>query len=86
MVVDQRHDPQAKLWRLTVAPSHLAGVCPDCGGISAVRHQTPDRERLRSWAEGRCLSADRPGVYRRNTSNGSASSARRRVGRRPSVN
>ena len=27
-------------------------------------------ERLRSWADGRCLAADRPGIYRRSTSSG----------------
>lgn len=45
-VVDHRHDPQAKLWCFTVVPRHAAGVCPDCGGVSAARHQTRDRERI----------------------------------------
>lgn len=41
-------------------------------------------ERLRTWASGRCLSADRPGLYVRS---GSASgSTRRRVARDPSAN
>jgi SpoVK/Ycf46/Vps4 family AAA+-type ATPase len=41
-------------------------------------------ERLRNWAAGRCLSADRPGVYGR----GSAGTAKtgRRVSRDPSNN
>src|SRR5690606_27337882 len=52
--------------------------------VSATAAETV--ERLRSWAEGRCLSADKPGVYRRSSSNGSANPTRRRVGRGPSVN
>lgn len=52
--------------------------------VSATAAETV--ERLRSWASGRCLSADRPGVYRRTGGNGSASPSRRRVGRGPSVN
>ena len=40
-------------------------------------------ERLRTWASGRCLSADAPGIYRRESvGNGS----RRRVSRDPSAN
>jgi hypothetical protein len=41
-------------------------------------------ERLRNWAAGRCLSADKPGVYCR----GAAGSARsgRRISRDPSNN
>ena len=41
-------------------------------------------ERLRNWASGRCLSADRPGLYTRN----SGGSARRvaSIIRDPSVN
>ena len=34
-------------------------------------------ERLRNWASGRCLSADKPGIYRREDS----SEARRRISR-----
>ncbi|HEY1065799.1 MAG TPA: AAA family ATPase, partial [Pirellulales bacterium] len=41
-------------------------------------------ERLRAWASGRCLSADRPGVYRRDDK--PAASSRRRVDRNPSSN
>ena len=57
--------------------------------VSATAAETV--ERLRSWADGRCLSADRPGVYRRTSAtgpaaNGSAAPARRRVGRGPGVN
>jgi len=40
-------------------------------------------ERLRSWASGRCLSADQPGIYRRE---GQPSGARRRVSRDASTN
>lgn len=52
--------------------------------VSATAAETV--ERLRSWAEGRCLSADRPGVYRRTLSNGAVTPSRRRVGRGSSVN
>lgn len=52
--------------------------------VSATAAETV--ERLRGWASGRCLSADRPGLYRRTSSNGSAAPTRRRVGRGPSVN
>jgi len=34
-------------------------------------------ERLRNWASGRCLSADKPGIYRREDS----TEARRRISR-----
>jgi hypothetical protein len=40
-------------------------------------------ERLRSWASGRCLSAEQPGIYRRE---GNPSATRRRVSRDPSNN
>lgn len=48
-------------------------------------------ERLRRWASGRCLSADRPGVYRHDggTPTGdpqSGATPRRKVNRNPSVN
>lgn len=39
-------------------------------------------ERLRTWASGRCLSADQPGIYQRNAS----PTTRRRVSRDPSTN
>jgi hypothetical protein len=41
-------------------------------------------ERLRSWASGRCLSADRPGIYMRNS--GGSGSSGRSISRDPSVN
>jgi SpoVK/Ycf46/Vps4 family AAA+-type ATPase len=41
-------------------------------------------ERLRNWARGRCLSADRPGLYLRNS--GGSSPSGRSVSRDPSVN
>jgi SpoVK/Ycf46/Vps4 family AAA+-type ATPase len=41
-------------------------------------------ERLRSWASGRCLSADRPGVYTRGA--GAAVRPGRSVDRDPSAN
>ncbi len=40
-------------------------------------------ERLRTWASGRCLSAEKPGIYRREAA---AGSTRRRVSRDPSSN
>lgn len=40
-------------------------------------------ERLRTWADGRCLSAAHPGIYRRTRS---SSGTRRRVSRDPSAN
>jgi hypothetical protein len=39
-------------------------------------------ERLRTWASGRCLSADTMGIYQRS----GGSSARRRLKSDPSVN
>jgi hypothetical protein len=39
-------------------------------------------EKLRNWASGRCLSADRPGLYTR----GSAGSPGRPINRDPSLN
>jgi hypothetical protein len=41
-------------------------------------------ERLRQWADGRCLSAEQLGVYRSQAANNGAS--RRKVNRNPSVN
>jgi SpoVK/Ycf46/Vps4 family AAA+-type ATPase len=41
-------------------------------------------ERLRTWASGRCLSADQPGIYRHEKTPTSA--PRRKVNRDPSVN
>jgi hypothetical protein len=41
-------------------------------------------ERLRSWASGRCLSADRPGLYTRG--NGASPKPGRNVHRDPSSN
>ena len=44
-------------------------------------------ERLRSWASGRCLSAEQAGIYRHQTrSQASATGSRRKVNRDPSVN
>lgn len=40
-------------------------------------------ERLRTWASGRCLSANQPGVYQRDAGN---SKSRRRINRAPSNN
>ena len=40
-------------------------------------------ERLRNWASGRCLSADKPGIYRREDM---PSEARRRISRKASNN
>ena len=41
-------------------------------------------ERLRQWASGRCLSADRPGIYQKE--NSPSTSRRRRIHRDPSAN
>ena len=41
-------------------------------------------ERLRSWANGRCLSADQPGIY--SHCNGSGPKRRRKVTSKPSLN
>jgi predicted kinase len=41
-------------------------------------------ERLRNWASGRCLAADRPGIYSRNA--GGSSSSGRSISRDPSLN
>jgi SpoVK/Ycf46/Vps4 family AAA+-type ATPase len=41
-------------------------------------------ERLRVWASGRCLSADQPGIFRRDGAKGAK--ARRNIPRDPSVN
>ena len=41
-------------------------------------------EKLRSWASGRCLSANQPGIYMRNS--GGSGSSGRSVSRDPSVN
>ena len=41
-------------------------------------------ERLRNWASGRCLSADRPGLFTRNS--GGSSPSGRNVSRDPSLN
>jgi SpoVK/Ycf46/Vps4 family AAA+-type ATPase len=43
-------------------------------------------EKLRTWASGRCLAADRPGIYHHGNTTNSAPSARRRVSRGPSNN
>jgi hypothetical protein len=40
-------------------------------------------ERLRSWASGRCLSADKTGIYKFTSSNGKT---RRKIPRDPSLN
>lgn len=57
--------------------------------IQAAQHVVPvavtaaeSVDRLRSWASGRCLSADQPGIYRSDK----ATSSRRRVSRDPSNN
>ena len=41
-------------------------------------------EKLRGWASGRCLSADKPGIYAHR--NGSAPKRRRKVTGNPSLN
>ena len=41
-------------------------------------------EKLRNWASGRCLSADRPGLYNRNS--GGSGSSGRSISMDPSVN
>jgi hypothetical protein len=63
----------------------LLGVSP----VEAAQHVIPVAttaseavERLRTWASGRCLGADVPGIYRQTTS----SESRRRVRGGPSLN
>ena len=41
-------------------------------------------ERLRTWASGRCLSADKPGIYRRAAA--PATRSARKISRDPSAN
>src|SRR5690606_4912627 len=43
-------------------------------------------ERLRSWASGRCLSAEQTGIYQHEKSTAASSNSRRKVSRDPSVN
>lgn len=43
-------------------------------------------ERLRSWATGRCLDAERPGIYQRQSKDERPTAVRRRVNRDPSNN
>lgn len=44
-------------------------------------------ERLRSWASGRCLSADQPGIYHYQSQvDGASAGSRRKLNRSPSVN
>jgi hypothetical protein len=43
-------------------------------------------EKLRTWASGRCLSADHPGIYQHEVAATAAPPARRRVSRGPSNN
>ena len=40
-------------------------------------------ERLRAWASGRCLSADKPGIYKHDAG---SEKARRKIPRDPSLN
>src|SRR5262245_31696780 len=52
--------------------------------VPVARTSAESVEKLRQWASGRCLSADRVGIYQSNTS---SSNARRRVNRSgPSLN
>lgn len=50
--------------------------------VPVARTAAESLSRLRSWADGRCLSADRPGVYRQSRS----PSRRRAIPRDPSAN
>lgn len=52
--------------------------------VPVARTSRESVERLRQWASGRCLSADRPGIYQ--FSETAASPPRRRVSRSPSDN
>jgi hypothetical protein len=44
---------------------------------------TESVDRLRTWASGRCLNADRPGIFRRDTVGSEQGQPRRRVNRDP---
>ncbi len=72
--------------KAAMAPSHAV----DVPLVQAAQNIVPvavtsaeSVERLRSWASGRCLSADTSGVYQRGTI---TSGPRRRVNRNPSNN
>jgi hypothetical protein len=43
-------------------------------------------ERLRTWASGRCLDAEQPGIYQRQARSEKQPAVRRRVNRDPSNN
>jgi transposase len=43
-VVEVSSDRSAKLRRLTVVPTEVAGLCPHCGAATAERHVCYDRE------------------------------------------
>lgn len=58
----------------------LVDAAPNVVPIAVTASETV--ERLRSWASGRCLSADRAGIYRHQ----SEPKNRRRVSRSPSAN
>jgi hypothetical protein len=51
-----------------------------------LEHDLPTRERLRTWASGRCLDAEQPGIYQRQGRSEKQRSVRRRVNRDPSNN
>jgi hypothetical protein len=50
--------------------------------VPVARTSAESVEKLRQWASGRCLSADRPGIYQ--SAAAGATSSRRRVNRGPS--
>ena len=52
--------------------------------VPVARTAAESVDRLRTWASGRCLSADSPGIYARDDRNGSK--PRRKIPRDPSVN
>ena len=45
-VVHQRYEASEQARQFTVVPTLAAGVCPECGRLSTMRHQTRDRERI----------------------------------------
>ena len=53
----------------------LAEAAQNVVPVARTAHESV--ERLRSWASGRCLDADRPGIYTRNPNTGTAKAGRK---------
>lgn len=46
-VVHCQAEAERRHYRLTVAPRHRVGVCPDCAKVTETIHQTRNRDRIR---------------------------------------